>query len=189
MPNALLCVERRLRHPTDDVRSWEAKRHSFFTSPGGLIEGLVEGQEVKNILLDTGCSRTLVRKDLVPEEKFLCGRAIMICCAHGDTSLYPLARVKMVVNGKTIEVEAAAAEKLPMAVLLGTDVPELRELLTDQLHTHSLHSHTHSLTPLTHSLTHSTHTLTHSLHTHSHTHTLAHSLTPIPPYLSIALSL
>ena len=133
--NALLCVERRLRHPTDDVRSWEAKRHSFFTSPGGLIEGLVEGQEVKNILLDTGCSRTLVRKDLVPEEKFLCGRAITICCAHGDTSLYPLARVKMVVNGKTIEVEAAAAEKLPMAVLLGTDVPELRELLTDQLTT------------------------------------------------------
>ena len=52
--NALLRVERRLRHPTDDVRSWEAKRHSFFMSPGGLIEGLVEGQEVKNILLDNG---------------------------------------------------------------------------------------------------------------------------------------
>ena len=32
--------------------------------------------------------------------------------AHGDNSLYPVARVKMVVNGKT---EAAAAEKLRTA--------------------------------------------------------------------------
>ena len=31
--------------------------------------GLVEGTQVADIFLDTGCSRTLVRQDLVPLEK------------------------------------------------------------------------------------------------------------------------
>ena len=39
----------------------------------GAIEvyrtGLVEGTRVADILLDTGCSRTLVHRDLVPREK------------------------------------------------------------------------------------------------------------------------
>lgn len=34
-------------------------------------EGTVEGKAVNNILLDTGCSRTLVRGDLVTEDKSL----------------------------------------------------------------------------------------------------------------------
>ena len=33
--------------------------------------GSVEGTAVNDILLDTGCSRTLVQKDLVPKEKLL----------------------------------------------------------------------------------------------------------------------
>lgn len=31
--------------------------------------GKVEGRQVKGIILDTGCSRTLMRKDLVPRQK------------------------------------------------------------------------------------------------------------------------
>ena len=52
---------------------------------------IVEGQEVADILLDTGCSRALVRRDLVNEEKMLEGEAVKIRYAHGDTVLYPLA--------------------------------------------------------------------------------------------------
>ena len=82
--------------------------------------------------MDTGSSRTLIRRDLVPREKLLEGRAITICCAHGDTVLYPLAKVNLEVSGKQIEVEAAVAERLPMGALLGTDVPQLKSLLMHQ---------------------------------------------------------
>ena len=39
---------------------------------------------MRNILLDTGCSRTLVQKDLVPKHKLLHGEVVAIRCAHGD---------------------------------------------------------------------------------------------------------
>ena len=52
-----------------------------------------------------------------------------IRCAHGDTVLYPLADISLEVNGKQIAVEAAVSDTLPMSVLLGTDTPELAELL------------------------------------------------------------
>lgn len=91
--------------------------------------GAVEGNRAENILLDTGCSRTLVRQELVPKEKLLDGEAVAIRCAHGDTVLYPLAQVEVSVGGRTLEVRAAVSETLPMDVLLGTDVPELGKLL------------------------------------------------------------
>ena len=52
-----------------------------------------------------------------------------IRCAHGDTVLYPLARISLEVEGKAIDVEAAISDTLPMSVQLGTDVPHLYELL------------------------------------------------------------
>ena len=94
-----------------------------------MKEGVVEGKHVKNILLDTGCSRTIIHQDLVPENKIKDGEAIAIRCAHGDTVLYPLAQVHMEVEGRQIEIEAAVSNTLPMSVLLGTDTEELAELL------------------------------------------------------------
>lgn len=38
----------------------------------------MEGKSVDDILLDTGCSRTLVHKDLVPEGKIKEGEAVAI---------------------------------------------------------------------------------------------------------------
>ena len=57
------------------------------------------------------------------------GEAVTIRCAHGDTVLYPLAKVDLEVRGKKISVEAAISIHLPTSVLLGTDVPALSELL------------------------------------------------------------
>ena len=47
-------------------------------------EGLVEGQFVNDIVLDTGCSRTLVRGDLVRQEKLSLERTVTVYCAHGN---------------------------------------------------------------------------------------------------------
>ena len=45
--------------------------------------------------VDTGCSRTKVRQDLVPEGKIIEGDAVTIRCAHGDTVLYPVAQLEL----------------------------------------------------------------------------------------------
>ena len=91
--------------------------------------GLVEGQEVQDILLDTGCTRTMVHADLVPPEKILEGDTVTIKCAHGDIVLYPLANVDLEVDGRRVSVEAAVSGRLPVDVLLGKDVPEFDQLL------------------------------------------------------------
>ena len=101
-------------------------------SPELKRSGAVEGTAVDNILLDTGCLRTLVRQELVPRSKMLEGEAVAIRCAHGDTVLYPLALVQMVVDGRNMEVKAAVSENLPMDVLLRTDVPDLPKLLNQE---------------------------------------------------------
>ena len=105
------------------------KRQQGVSQPGVLKSGVVEGKYVGDILLDTGCSRTLVHQKLVSEDKLKDAGAVAIRCAHGDTVLYPLADISLEVNGKQIAVEAAVSGTLPMSVLLGTDTPELAELL------------------------------------------------------------
>ena len=62
-------------------------------------KGTVEGQLVNNIVLDTGCSRTLVRSDLLREKDFSQGETVTVQCAHGDVVTYPLARVELEVEG------------------------------------------------------------------------------------------
>ena len=47
----------------------------------------MEGRVVGDIVLDTGCSRTLIWKNLVPEAKIVDGATMMIQCARGDTVL------------------------------------------------------------------------------------------------------
>ena len=84
---------------------------------------------MQDILLDTGCTRTIVHANLAPPQKFLEGDVVTIQCAHGDTVLYPLANVGIQVDWLEIEVEAAISENLPVEVLLGKDVPELSQLL------------------------------------------------------------
>ena len=91
--------------------------------------GVVEGKMVEDIVLDTGCSKTLIHHALVPRKKMLQGEEVTIRCAHGDNALYPLAMVDLVVDGVPLTVEAAVSKTLPVSVLLGTDVPELVRFL------------------------------------------------------------
>lgn len=56
-----------------------------------------------------------------------------IQCAHGDTVLYPLAQLDVEIDGQSFQVQAAVADRLPLAMLLGTDVPCLPKLLTEKI--------------------------------------------------------
>ena len=44
------------------------------------------------------------------------------------TLMYPLTTIHLEVDGERMEVEAAIVDRLPMDVLLGTDVPQLEKL-------------------------------------------------------------
>ena len=96
---------------------------------GAVTRKKVEGKEADDILLDTGCSRTMVQRGRVPEEKILEGEAVTVRCAHGDMVLYPLAQAEMELDGAKMMVQAAVSDTLPVSVLLGADVPELGRLL------------------------------------------------------------
>ena len=95
--------------------------------------GTVEGKTVERIILDTGCARTMVRQELVPHAQ-VTGQ-VPIRCAHGDTRIYPLARVRIGVGGVDYTVEAAVSNKLPVAVLLGRDVTDLMDMLQEEIPT------------------------------------------------------
>ena len=60
----------------------------------------------------------LVRSYLIPEEK-MNAEELSIRCAHGDMVIYPLAEIEIAVDGRSLTVEAAVADKLPVSVLLG----------------------------------------------------------------------
>lgn len=95
----------------------------------------MEGTEVKDVVLDTGCARILIHRRLVPDDKMIPGEATTLWCAHGDTVLYPLAKVELQVDGIPLHIKAAISDTLPVSVLLGTDVPELGRLLRTNPHT------------------------------------------------------
>ena len=66
---------------------------------------------MKSVVLD---SRTLIKSDLVSQDKILEGEVVAIRCSHGDTVLYPLARVHLEVNDHSINVKAALSDTLPI---------------------------------------------------------------------------
>ena len=114
--DAFFCGAKRLR---DHRGKKPLVRQSF------RCKGFVEGQYVNDMVLDTGCSRTLVRRELVREDKLNLEKSVTVQCAHGDAVEYPVATVEISGQGRVVIVEAAVSDKLPHSVLLGTDVPEL----------------------------------------------------------------
>ena len=90
--------------------------------------GTVNGTYCPDILIDTGATQTLVHKRLVTEEDLLDGE-VEIKCAHGDTMAYPLAAIKISIDGRDIITTAAVSSTVPASVLLGWDVPELTTYL------------------------------------------------------------
>jgi hypothetical protein len=109
----MFCVERQSGYAGClEVRTqWQPIKRGVYKA------GKVKGQLVADILLDTEpwCATII----LVPASSRLEGDVVAICCAHGDTVLYPLAR------GCTLEVEAAVSGTSPMSMLLAQPLKEL----------------------------------------------------------------
>ena len=117
------CPEKSMYCGTKQPRRWSEQNRAY-------QRGTINDIYCKDILVDTGASKTLVRGDFVTEDNILDGE-VTIKCAHGDTISYPLAAVKITIGGKEIITEAAVSDTLPAAALLGWDIPELVELISD----------------------------------------------------------
>ena len=127
--------------------------------------GTINGVYSQEIVVDTGAGKTLVRGDYVTPDDIIDGE-VTIQCAHGDVVSYPLAAVKITVDGKDMIVHTAVSKSPPVAALLGWDVPELMKLVkptpnaeTDNLCTRCgymkherdhTHSSTHNRLPHSH---------------------------------------
>ena len=74
-------------------------------------KGKVEGTVVHDVVLDTDCACTMLRRDLVPEERVMAGATIRLRCAHGDVVTYPLAAVRLEFDGLLLHVTTAVAGK------------------------------------------------------------------------------
>ena len=98
--------------------AWDASSHKY------LRRGTLNGRPVQ-MLVDTGCDRTMVSAKLVKTSRVDKGCKVPVLCAHGDTVFYPTARVKLQTGSWECESRVIAAPNLPVDVLLGRDVYDL----------------------------------------------------------------
>ena len=80
-------------------------------------EGQVTGKPAR-MQIDSGASRTVVNKDVIsPADRE--EETIVVTFGNRATGEYPLASIKVKMDGEEYQVKAAVAEE----VLLGRDVP------------------------------------------------------------------
>ncbi|XP_064389549.1 uncharacterized protein LOC135337548 [Halichondria panicea] len=87
--------------------------------------GKVGGKSVQ-MLLDSGCSRTMVSANSVDSSKISKAETVAVLCVHGDTVEYPTAMVELALGGHTRKANVAIAPSLPVPVLLGRDLYDIR---------------------------------------------------------------
>ena len=95
---------------------------------GVFRRGVIDGVYIKDILLDTGASRSMIREDILPPDHRVDGE-VTSRCAHGDMVAYPLTAIAVDIGSWQLVVKAGVSRTLPVSVLLGRDVPELLQLL------------------------------------------------------------
>ena len=86
-----------------------------------LRKGTVDGKPVQ-MLIDTGCDRTIVSADMVRREKMSSASKVPVLCVHGDTCFYPTAEVELCSGSWRKWAKVAVAPNLPVSVLLGHDL-------------------------------------------------------------------
>uniref|UniRef100_A0A669EG75 Gypsy retrotransposon integrase-like protein 1 n=1 Tax=Oreochromis niloticus TaxID=8128 RepID=A0A669EG75_ORENI len=79
-------------------------------------------------LLDSGSSRTLVRQECLPRDASFCGK-VKVWCVHGNDVDYPIANINIQIDGKLYLLSVGVMSKLPYQVVLGRDLPILRDLI------------------------------------------------------------
>ena len=89
-----------------------------------MVDGSLAGMIAKNLRIDTGAERTVVRQDYVPERAYT-GKYINLDSWRGSQpSKHKLVRISIKVGSVEPMCEVAVAVKLDCPALLGTDLGE-----------------------------------------------------------------
>ncbi len=94
--------------------AWNLESDKFVRS------GTLQGRPVR-MLVDTGCTLTMVRSDFVEADRVNAQEKVSVRCVHGDSVGYPTAKVELQIGNWKKEMRVAVAPDLPVAVLLGKD--------------------------------------------------------------------
>lgn len=88
----------------------------------------IKGERI-TALIDSGSLLTLVRRDLVPTSVIDYSRQQTIMCVYGSSHAYPTAELTVVIDEKPYLMTVGVVDKLPVAAILGWDLPVLLEVL------------------------------------------------------------
>lgn len=81
-------------------------------------------------MLDSGSFMSLARQDLVTVNTISYNQHVDILCVHGDKHPCPTAELNVTINDQPYLLIVWVVEKMPVALLLGWDLPVLFDLLS-----------------------------------------------------------
>ncbi|KAJ1153668.1 hypothetical protein NDU88_006427 [Pleurodeles waltl] len=90
---------------------------------------LINGIE-RLALIDSGCSQSVNRQQLVLTGQEEPHAQVLIACVHGDQRYYPVATLRMDWKGEDENMRVGVLTRLGEAVILGTDYEDFPSLLT-----------------------------------------------------------
>lgn len=91
------------------------------------------GDTIIPAVINTGCSQSMIRVDLVPAQLGSPELPVSMVCIHGASYTYKSRRLWLSVMGCTEEIVVGLAETLPCPMLLGVDWPHLKEIVSQVL--------------------------------------------------------
>ena len=92
-----------------------------------VIRDKIAGNDVHRILVNTGASKTVIRKQWVPDAA-MTGKRLRFAALSEPLQVLPLAVVTLEIDGRKLELEVAVSDNLRYDALLGRDVPFLWNL-------------------------------------------------------------
>ncbi|XP_061767902.1 uncharacterized protein LOC133559923 [Nerophis ophidion] len=101
------------------------------TDPGETygIKVMIQGSTYQ-AMVDSGCGQTMIHQNLVRPGALRHATRLKIRCVHGDVHEYPIVPVEIWYDGQKHRVEVAVSTHLSHPVILGTNWPGFRRLLT-----------------------------------------------------------
>ena len=91
-----------------------------------IRRGELDGRSVQ-MLIDSGCSLTMVRANQIAPSKIDAEETVPVLCVHGDTESYPTTEVEFSLGGIQRKARVVVAPSLPVPVLLGRDLYDIRD--------------------------------------------------------------